>query len=170
MQAEPHPGDIVGSVNLARGAAVEHLEFKKLLDSGTIEILASGRPKTSSPSRATGQFGINKSELYAGIGLCMEARLIDRTVKGRYKGGKGQPAKYALSWRTVNEFPAFNLEGTSQPSNTWKYFKPQIDSPRSLAAAERHLGLRKAKKKSFATPMGGDSIEASVASQTKSAA
>ena len=34
--------------------AVEHLEFKELLENGTIEMLVSGRSKTNSPSSTTG--------------------------------------------------------------------------------------------------------------------
>lgn len=104
------------------------------------------------------RFGIKRTELYAGLRLLAIAGLIEKTVEERKSSGKGVPAKYALTWRPTDEFPAYNILANERPANTWAKFPGDSRPIRSLADAERFLGWRKTH------PI---SIEASVTSQTK---
>ena len=103
-------------------------------------------------------FGIRRTELYAGLKLLSFVGLINKTVKERKSSGKGIPAKYSLTWRPMDEFPAYNFLATNQPANTWLKFKGDARRIRSLSDAEKFLGWRVARPRS---------IEAAVTSQTK---
>jgi hypothetical protein len=94
-------------------------------------------------TRDAAVFGLNESELFAGIGLCMRARLVKRTVEARRRSGKGTPAKYALTWRTMGDFPALNLAPTAVPGHDWKWFKAPFARPRSVREALRALGYER---------------------------
>ena len=113
------------------------------------------------------EYGISKGELYAGLRLAVLTKLLIRTVQGKQTHGKGIPAKYALSWRAMNEFIAYNLVETSKPRHEWITFEPDVPRLRSLLAAERYLGWRKPGASSLYSTPGGDSIEASGTAQTK---
>jgi hypothetical protein len=104
------------------------------------------------------RFGIKRTELYAGLKLLAFVGLIKKTVEERKSSGKGVPAKYALTWRPVNEFPAYNILANERPANTWVKFRGDARAIRSLSDAERFLGWRRTPPRS---------IEASVTSQTK---
>lgn len=103
-------------------------------------------------------FGIKRNELYAALKLLAVVGLIKKTVKERKSSGKGVPAKYALTWRPLNEFPAYNILETERPAHTWMKFRGDARTIRSLSGAERFLGWRNNRPRS---------IEAAVTSQTK---
>ena len=111
--------------------------------------------------------GINKSELYAGLRLCIHVGLLEQTSPGKRRSGKGIPAKYALEWKPMNEFPSLNLIESDRPSDKWTRFKPTSNPIRSLSQAERFLGIRK--KRSRREPLWPvqESIEVSEPPQTK---
>jgi len=111
--------------------------------------------------------GINKSELYAGLRLCLMAGLIRQTSPGKHRSGKGIPAKYAVTWRTINEFPALNLIESDRPSDDWRKFEPDSPRPRSLTQAEILLGMRKPRHRNYGELPDQDSIEVSETNQTK---
>lgn len=104
------------------------------------------------------RFGIKRSALYAGLRLLAVAGLIKKTVIERRSSGKGVPAKYALTWRPIDEFPAYNLLATKQPDHTWAKFQGDARTIRSLSDAEKFLGWRSHRPRS---------IEVAVTSQTK---
>ena len=112
--------------------------------------------------------GINKQELYAGLRLCLEAGLLRKTSPGKRRSGKGIPAKYALTWRPINDFPALNLIATEHPSDEWRSYNPSTPRPRSLTKAEKHLGIRKPKKPVKTSWPDRESIEVAEPAQTKS--
>lgn len=104
------------------------------------------------------RFGIKRTELYAGLKLLAFVGLIKKTVEERKSSGKGVPAKYALTWRPVNGFLAYNIVATNRPAHTWTKFRGDARPIRSLSDAEKFLGWRKHRPRS---------IEASITSQTK---
>lgn len=114
------------------------------------------------------EYGIGKAELYAGLRLATRTKLLIRTVPAKRSSGKGIPAKYALTWRVINEFPAYNLIETRDPSHAWDRFQTDAPRPRSLTDAERILGWRKPRISRRFLDTGGDSIEVSGTDQTNS--
>ena len=64
------------------------------------------------------QFGIKRNELYAALRLLAFVGLIKKTVEERKSSGKGVPAKYGLTWRPTDEFPAYNILANERPANT----------------------------------------------------
>jgi hypothetical protein len=111
--------------------------------------------------------GINKSELYAGIRLCMHVGLLKQTSPGKRRSGKGIPAKYALTWKPMNEFLSLNLIESDRPSDKWIGFKPTGDPIRSLSQAERFLGMRKKRSRREPVWPVQESIEVSEPTHTK---
>ena len=91
-------------------------------------------------------FGIREDELFAGIGLLVAAGFVRRTVAARRRSGRGQPARYALTWRPLGDFPAFGIVPTVSASHEWRRFVPPFPSVRSVRAAEGALGTRKARQ------------------------
>lgn len=91
------------------------------------------------------RFGIREDELFAGIGLLLAAGFLRRTVAARRRSGKGQPARYALTWRPLNDFPRFGIVPTIAASRDWEKCAPPFPAVRSVRAAEIALGIRKAR-------------------------
>lgn len=89
------------------------------------------------------RFGIGEDELFAGLGLLVAAGFVRRTVAARRRSGKGQPARYALTWRPLNDFPKFDIVPTIAASHDWRRFVPPFPAVRSVHAAECTLGIRK---------------------------
>lgn len=96
-----------------------------------------GLELTATEARA---FGISEDELYAGIGLLILAGFVRRTVQARRRSGKGTPARYAVTWRTLGDFPKFGIVPTVAPSRDWQRFVPPYPAVRSVAAAQAALG------------------------------
>jgi hypothetical protein len=94
-------------------------------------------------AREARAFGIGEDVLYAGLGLLIEAGFVRRTVQARRRSGKGAPARYAITWRTLGDFPKFDVVPTVTPSRDWQRFVPQYPAVRSVAAAQSVLGHHK---------------------------
>lgn len=102
-----------------------------------------GLELTANDARA---YGINEDELFAGIRLLIVAGFVRRTVLARRRSGKGSPARYAITWRTLGSFPRFDIVPTVAPSRDWLRFVPPFPAVRSLNAAEVALGRHKPRK------------------------
>ena len=111
--------------------------------------------------------GINKSELYAGLRLCMKVGLLRQTSPGKRRSGKGIPAKYAITWRAMNDFPVLNLIASERPGDEWQSFVADAPRPRSLTQSEILLGIRREKRNRNPLPPDQESIEVSDPTQTK---
>jgi hypothetical protein len=94
-------------------------------------------------AREARAFGIKEDVLYAGLGLLIEAGFVRRTVEARRRSGKGAPARYAITWRTLGDFPKFDIVPTVTPSRDWRRFVPAYPAVRSVAAAQSMLGQHK---------------------------
>ena len=69
----------------------------------------------------------------------MRCSLLQETAKAQQTRGKGMPAKFALTWQRLNEFPQFNVLETDKPCNAWTKFAP-TEPIKTLRAAEELLG------------------------------
>ena len=88
-------------------------------------------------------FAIGEQALHAGIGLLLAAGLVQRTVEARRRSGKGSPARYALTWRQLGDFPQFNIVPTAIASNEWRRFVPPFPPPATVHSAMVALGHRR---------------------------
>lgn len=88
------------------------------------------------------EMGLSRREWLCGLGLACEARLIVRTVPARYRGGKGLPARFALTFQAMSDLPALNLVA-APPSNAWARFAPPGRPVRSINSGDVVLGRRK---------------------------
>jgi hypothetical protein len=95
------------------------------------------------------RFGIKRDELYAGIGLCIKAKLVKRTVEARRRSGRGVPARYALTWRAIDQHDGFNLMQRSTPAHEWTTFEPPFNRADTVRAADRALGYRNGKAEAW---------------------
>ena len=90
-------------------------------------------------------FGLTEDELIAGLALCILAGFVKRTVEARRRSGTGAPARSALTWRRMGDFPRFNIAPTFSPTNDWQAFEEPFARPRSLRGAWIALGYRSAR-------------------------
>jgi hypothetical protein len=91
------------------------------------------------------QWGVSRSELYAGLSLLKHVGFIEETVPPRRKSGHGQPARYALSWRKLDESAKFNIAASATASKAWTATDLETLGPklRSLREAERWRGHKR---------------------------
>lgn len=86
------------------------------------------------------EYGINRDELHTGLWLVCRCGLLINTVPAKRRSGKGVPAKYALPWWPVNDFPAYNFLPIEHPPRTWLKFPAGQERIRSLRQAKRFRG------------------------------
>lgn len=97
------------------------------------------------PLATAKEWGLSRAELYAGLSLLKRVGFIEETVPPRRKSGRGQPARYALSWRKLDESPKFNLAASETVSKAWTAMDIATLGPRlrSLRNTERWRGHKR---------------------------